>query len=251
MEWTGSTVVGVDEAGYGCLAGPVSVGLVVLPDGLDPAVLPVRDSKRLKTFQHGPIAEAVKAQALAYAVVFIHPAAIDRPGAADGKPESPSCLLSSKMTGIRLGVEVLHNMRSPRDLPPGFEVVALKCLPFGVELDLLYMDGNYFDPPIPWLPHACLTKGDDKISAIAAAANLAKHVRDTYMAALADTYPVLKEYDVHTRVGYWTKPQEEAIRDKGFTAIHRRSYKTCRGAAPRRGIGPMDGLDGDWQAWEP
>lgn len=237
MKWSTHTCVGIDEAGYGCLAGPTSVGLVVLPLDVDPDGLRVMDSKRIKTFGHEPLAKQVKAQALAWAVVYAHPAVIDQPGLT-----SKSSLLSSKMKAIHYGIDLIRGIRTHSEVDPGYEVRGYKPLPEDHPgLDLIMMDGNTFYE-YPGIPHVTMVKGDAKEAAISAASIVAKSSRDIYMRRLVETHPFLKDYEIEKNVGYWRRPHADALKAWGYTAFHRWTYKTCKEESfPRTGLGEWSG----------
>ena len=236
-----TSVVGVDEAGYGCLAGPVSVCALALAPGADQeSVRQVRDSKKIPTFGHKRLADVARSVAACYAVVFIHPEAIDVPG-----KKSKSSLLSSKMRGIHFAIDCMVGHCTADDAPAHIELV--ECAPAREPnaVSSIIMDGNYFDPPHRLLPHTCIEKADNSHACVAAASLIAKSVRDLYMKDLCLKYPVLCEYGMDANVGYWRHDHAVAIQVKGYTRIHRRSFKTCTGARARTDAGDMNGIKND------
>ncbi len=238
LTWDGPHLAGIDEAGYGCLAGPVSVGIAVLKPGLEPGSVTLHDSKRTKTHGHAALAEGAKAACAAYAVVFIHPVAIDKPGA-----RSKSCLLSSKMQGIHYGLDAIRGVLDKGAMEEGYEIREVEPLEDAAALTHLIMDGNYFSPEYPGLEHECIEKADATHASVAAASLIAKDYRDRYMVALTEEHPVLeKDYNMAVNVGYWRADHAKAVETLGYTAIHRRTYKTCAASFPRGDLGAMSGL---------
>lgn len=178
-------VAGVDEAGRGCLAGPVVAAAVVLPCGT--TIDGVDDSKRLKAPRREQLALTIKEQAVAWGVGRCSPAEIDELN-----------ILWAAMEAMRRAVAALA-------VPP----------------DYLLVDGNRcFDDP-PCLAET-LVKGDARCHAIAAASILAKTERDRLMHALHDDYPA---YGWSSNVGYPTKAHYAALSEHGPTPHHRRSFR--------------------------
>lgn len=174
---------GVDEAGRGPLCGPVSIGAVILnPDapieGLD-------DSKRLTENAREILYDEITAKALAYKVVLISPAEIDRLN-----------ILNATLEGMRQAVEAL-------DIAPA----------------LVLVDGNRLPP----LAHPCLavTKGDSKSACIAAASILAKVSRDRFMTNLDKDYP---QYKLAQHKGYPTKLHYQLLKEHGVQSFYRQSF---------------------------
>lgn len=176
---------GCDEAGRGCLAGPVFAAAVILPVDFSHDLLD--DSKKLSEAKRKKLRPIIEKEAVAWAVAQLDPKEIDH----------YNILWSS-----------FHAMHRALD--------QLSTRPTS-----LLIDGNRF-LPYPEVPHHCIIKGDGKYLSIAAASVLAKTYRDDYMDSLALTYP---EYGWHRNKGYPTKAHREAILHHGATPHHRRSFR--------------------------
>lgn len=185
----GVVEAGCDEAGRGCLCGPVSCAAVVLPDGF--ACEEINDSKQLTAAQRERLAVFIKDNAIAWAVEFVEAEEIDRIN-----------ILNASIIGMHRAVSRL-----------------------GVRPDHLIVDGNRFKPYVDEdlrpVPHHTVVKGDAKYMAIAAASILAKTARDEYMMKLAADFP---GYGWERNMGYPTKEHLEALRTLGVTPHHRRTY---------------------------
>lgn len=176
---------GCDEAGRGCLAGPVVAAAVILPVGFD---LPeLNDSKKLSETQRDTLAIAIKAQAITYAVGICSHTEID------------------KINILKASFEAMHRA-----------VNQLSTLP-----QLLLIDGNRFTSH-PLFSHVCIIKGDAKYASIAAASILAKTYRDMLMKQLHAEEP---QYNWAQNKGYPTKAHRTAIEKHGVSAHHRRSFR--------------------------
>jgi len=176
---------GCDEAGRGCLAGPVFAAAVILPKDFSNPLL--NDSKKLSEKQRMLLRPVIEKEAIAWAVAKLDPVEIDK----------YNILWSS-----------FHAMHRAID--------QLKTKPSS-----LLIDGNRF-LSYPDIQHHCIIKGDGKYLSIAAASVLAKTYRDDYMEELAEKYP---EYHWKSNKGYPTKAHREAIRQHGATAHHRKSFR--------------------------
>ena len=176
---------GCDEAGRGCLSGPVFAAAVILPKDFAHPLL--HDSKQLSEKQRYAAREVVEQEALAWAVAQVDPAEIDQ------------------LNILRASFTAMHRA-----------IAQLKTRP-----ELLLIDGNRF---IPYedIPFECIIKGDGKYTAIAAASILAKTYRDDWMQALHQEFP---QYDWHKNTGYPTKAHRAAIAEHGATIHHRRSFR--------------------------
>ncbi|HMB91676.1 MAG TPA: ribonuclease HII [Rhodothermales bacterium] len=178
-------VAGVDEAGRGCLAGPVVAGAVILPQGL---TLPgVDDSKKLKPDQREALFEQLQAEALAVGVGICSPEMIDSIN-----------ILWAAMEAMR---------RAAADLSPA--------------ADFLLIDGNRCFPDPEW-PFETVIKGDARSHTIAAASIVAKVTRDRLMHMLHEEFPA---YGWASNVGYPTRDHYEALAAHGPTPYHRRSFR--------------------------
>lgn len=180
-----ASVAGVDEVGRGPLAGPMTLGVAILPEDF---AEPVVDSKLLSATQREQKAIAIRAGAVGWAVVHISPEYIDAHG-----------LTASLTEAGRQAWEQLAAEMKP---------------------DVVYLDGrhNYLRYEVPV---RMLVRGDQLCASIAAASILAKVERDTYMREQALVYP---EYGFETHVGYGTPRHLAAIRKHGLTPLHRRSF---------------------------
>lgn len=184
----GRVVVGLDEVGRGPLAGPLSVGAVVL----DPAASPIpglNDSKQIKEADRPAVAEAAKQAARAYVVVHIPPHDIDEFGIM-------ACLK-------RAFTEAIARIEAQ-----------------GVVVEVVLLDGN---PLGIDAREVNVVKGDAKCASIAAASVVAKVERDALMVAYDAEYP---GYDFASSKGYGSAAHRRAIEEKGLSPIHRVSYCT-------------------------
>lgn len=176
---------GCDEAGRGCLAGPVFAAAVVLPKDYKNKIL--NDSKQLTDKIRYELREIIEKEALAYSVVQVSNTEIDEIN-----------ILNASITGMQRAVALL------------------KLTP-----ELLLIDGNRFKP-YKDIPHQCIIKGDAKFLSIAAASILAKTYRDDFMKEAAKKYP---GYGWQNNMGYPTKEHREGIKKLGPTPLHRLSFR--------------------------
>ncbi len=177
---------GCDEAGRGCLAGPVYAAAVILPPNL-PAFDLLQDSKQLTEAQRLRARIFIQENALAWAVASCTPEEIDDIN-----------ILNASFLAMHRAIDQLD----PRP-------------------ELLLIDGNRFTPYLG-ITHQCIVKGDSKFLSIAAASILAKTYRDEYMLSIEPTY---HQYGWKTNKGYPTKQHREAVKKFGITPYHRRSFK--------------------------
>jgi len=177
--------VGCDEAGRGCLAGPVFAAAVIFPRDYYNPVL--NDSKKLSEKQRMTLRPVIEQEALAYAVASISPAEID------------------KINIHNASYKAMH-----------LAIDALKVAP-----QFILVDGNRFIP-YPAIPHQCIIKGDGKYLSIAAASILAKTYRDEYMEDIAEEYP---HYEWKSNKGYPTVVHRKAVLAHGMTPYHRRTFR--------------------------
>ncbi|MEQ8239264.1 MAG: ribonuclease HII [Cyclobacteriaceae bacterium] len=181
----GQVEAGCDEAGRGCLAGPVVAAAVILPADYSHQTL--NDSKKISEKGRIQLEEDIKKDAIAYAIGLVEPEEIDEIN-----------ILNASFLAMHRAINQLNQIP-----------------------DCLLIDGNRFNK-YATIPHECIIKGDGKYLSIAAASILAKNYRDKLMRELADTHP---EYGWHTNVGYPTKKHREAIRNYGTTVHHRLSFQ--------------------------
>lgn len=176
---------GCDEAGRGCLAGPVVAAAVVLPRKYRHPLL--NDSKQLTRQEREELREEIQRDALAWAVAEISHDEIDRIN-----------ILKASFKAMHVAIQKLTVLPS-----------------------LLLIDGNRFNP-YPEIPHKCIIKGDGKFLSIAAASVLAKTYRDELMMKLALEYP---GYGWETNMGYPTEAHRDGIRKLGITPYHRKTFQ--------------------------
>lgn len=186
LNYSGFTLeAGTDEAGRGCLSGPVVAAAVILPQDFQHELL--NDSKQLSEKKRRELRPYIEEHALAYGVSFIHQEEVDELN-----------VLQASITGMHRSIEQLN-------LAPEFIIV----------------DGNKFKP-FKETPHQTIVKGDAKFMSIAAASVLAKTYRDEYMEKIHKEFP---EYNWKKNKGYPTKEHRDAIRKHGATLYHRKSFK--------------------------
>lgn len=180
---------GCDEAGRGCLAGPVFAAAVILPPDFSHPLL--NDSKQLNENQRDALRPILEKESLAWAVAAVSVAEIDTLN-----------ILQSSLLAMHRALNGLH-----------------------VRPEFILVDGNKFHP-YPSTPHQCVVKGDGKFASIAAASVLAKTHRDEAMLRLHEEFP---QYRWHQNKGYPTPAHREAIRQHGISAWHRRSFQLLPG----------------------
>ena len=176
---------GCDEAGRGCLAGPVFAAAVILPDDFEHDLL--NDSKQLTEDRRYQLRIEIEQTAIAHAV-----------GIVDNEEIDVINILNASFLAMHRAIDKLK-------LTPQF----------------LIIDGNRFNK-YKATPHHCIVEGDAKYFSIAAASVLAKTYRDDYMKQIALEHP---EYDWHSNKGYPTKKHRETIIRIGYTAYHRRTFR--------------------------
>ena len=191
--------VGIDEAGRGCLLGPVCVAAVILPNLEDnPPPFEIKDSKKVTEKRRKILRKYIEENALAYSIQLISESEIDKIN-----------ILQATVKGMHLCVtDILKQM----------------------EIDTILVDGNYFkiyNHPETGEPmdHVCVKGGDNEYLNIAAASILAKDFRDEYMINLVKDNECLEKYGIIKNKGYGTKVHMEAIKKNGLTEWHRKSYK--------------------------
>src|SRR6201996_9475338 len=176
---------GCDEAGRGCLAGPVFAAAVVLPPKFKHKLL--NDSKQLSEDVRYQLRKEFEKKAIAYAVASVDNLEIDQIN-----------ILNASFLAMHRAIEKLH-------MAPQF----------------LIIDGNRFNK-YKSTPHHCIIEGDAKYLSIAAASILAKTYRDDYMKQIATEHP---EYDWHQNKGYPTIKHREMVLKIGYTPYHRRTFR--------------------------
>lgn len=189
----GRLEAGCDEAGRGCLAGPVFAAAVILPLDIECRIANgqsglslLNDSKQLTEKQRYNLRPIIEKEALAWAVGICTHEEID------------------KLNILRASIEAMH--RAVRELK--------------IRPEFLLIDGNRFTP-FEDLPHQTIVKGDGKMMSIAAASILAKTYRDDFMVKLHEEFPY---YDWKTNKGYPTKKHRAGIAQYGASPYHRMSF---------------------------
>ena len=176
---------GCDEAGRGCLAGPVFAAAVILPKDFTHDTL--TDSKKLNSKQRYLLRDEIKEKAIAWAVASCDNHEIDR------------------INILKASIRAMHKAVEQLVVRPEFLIV----------------DGNYFIP-YPEIPHRSIVKGDASFYSIAAASVLAKTYRDDYMMELALKHP---QYLWEKNKGYPSQEHRNAIAEHGVTPYHRQSFQ--------------------------
>lgn len=176
---------GCDEAGRGCLAGPVYAAAVIWPRELNHPL--INDSKQLTEAQREEARQIVEERAVAWAVAYLEPAEID------------------ELNILRASFTAMHRAIAQLAVRP----------------EQLLIDGNRF-LPYGELPYQCIVKGDGKYASIAAAGILAKTYRDAHMRRLHQHTP---HYGWDRNKGYPTVGHRQAIAQHGASVHHRRSFR--------------------------
>ena len=176
---------GCDEAGRGCLAGPVFAAAVILPRDFEHHLL--NDSKQLTEEIRYRLRTEIEENAIAYAVAWCDNCEIDEIN-----------ILNASFLAMHRAID------------------KLLCIP-----QFLIIDGNRFNKYSD-IPHQCIVEGDAKYFSIAAASILAKTYRDDYMKQIAVEHP---EYNWHTNKGYPTISHRKMVLERGHTPYHRKTFK--------------------------
>jgi ribonuclease HII len=192
--------VGLDEAGRGCLLGPVCcAGVIwVLKDPRDDII--IKDSKKYTEKKRIQCYDYIKENCIDSSIQLISNEEIDKKN-----------ILQCSIEGMHHCLDDISNRTS---------------------FDMILVDGNRFEPYYSvkkddFIPHDCIIKGDDTYKSIAAASILAKTFRDKYIIQLVKDNPELEKYDILNNKGYGTKKHMEAIETYGITKWHRKSFKPC------------------------
>ena len=176
---------GTDEAGRGCLAGPVTAAAVILPPNFKNEIL--NDSKQLSEKKRLFLKPIIESEALTFAVTHLEPKIID------------------EINILNASIKAMQE-----------SILKLNPIP-----NYIIVDGNRFKP-LNNIPHSCIIKGDSKYLSIAAASILAKTYRDEYMNKIHEEFPM---YNWKQNKGYPTIEHREAIRKYGTTKYHRMSFR--------------------------
>lgn len=176
---------GLDEAGRGCLSGPVVASAVILPKYYQHKLL--NDSKQLTKKQRETLRADITRDAVAYEIAEVSNQEIDEIN-----------ILKASMKAMHLAINKLT-----------------------IRPEHLLIDGNRF-PIYPLIPHTCIVKGDSKFLSIAAASILAKTYRDDLMEELSSLFP---QYGWEHNAGYPTLKHRDAIKEFGVTIHHRLTFR--------------------------
>ena len=177
--------VGTDEAGRGCLSGPVVAAAVILPPDFHHDLL--NDSKQISEAKRKILRPIIEAEAVSFGVSFIHNEEVDTLN-----------VLQASITGMHRSIEQMS-----------------------VEPEFIIVDGNKFKP-YKKIPFETIVKGDAKFKSIAAASVLAKTYRDEFMEKIHEEFPY---YNWKKNKGYPTQEHRAAIVKHGATKYHRMSFK--------------------------
>ena len=192
--------LGIDEAGRGCLFGPICVGSVILGDiELNPPPCEIKDSKKCSPTKRKLLRDYIETNSVAFNVQFIWENDIDSLN-----------VLQATCKGMHQCVDEIQKQ---------------------MNIDTILVDGNYFpaylDKDCEWIDHICVPNGDNTYLNIAAASILAKEYRDEYILNLVKENPILERYAIQKNKGYGTAIHMKAIEKYGITEWHRKSFKPC------------------------
>ena len=176
---------GTDEAGRGCLAGPVTAAAVILPAHFENSIL--NDSKQLSEKAREKLRPIIEEQAVSFSVTHLEPIIIDE-------------------------INILN---------ASIKAMQESILKLNPKPEYIIVDGNRFKPVLD-IPYSCIVKGDAKFMSIAAASVLAKTYRDEYMNKIHEEFPM---YNWKQNKGYPTQEHREAIRKYVVTKYHRMSFR--------------------------
>lgn len=192
--------LGIDEAGRGCLFGPVVIGSVIWLDEDPEPNLEIKDSKKCSLKKRKELREYIEDNSILFSVKFLDNDYIDKYN-----------ILESTLNGMHKCVDsIVQN----------------------INIDTILVDGNkfnpYFDDNDNHIPHICVIGGDDTYKSIASASILAKDYRDEYILNLVKENPELEKYDIQNNKGYGTKKHLDAIKEYGLTKWHRKTFGICK-----------------------
>tara|TARA_Y100000389_G_C17383198_1_gene475514 strand:- start:262 stop:867 length:606 start_codon:yes stop_codon:yes gene_type:complete len=187
--------LGIDEAGRGCLFGPVCVASVIWLDKDPDPDLEIRDSKKMSEKKRNLLRTYILDNSISSSVKFIDNEMIDRDN-----------ILEATMKGMH---ECIDDVSSK------------------INIDTLLIDGPHFNM-YDGISHVCVVNGDNTYKSIAAASILAKTFRDEYINKLVDDNPELERYDIRNNKGYGTRKHLEAIHEHGITKWHRNTFGICK-----------------------
>ncbi len=176
---------GTDEAGRGCLAGPVTAAAVILPTNFKNLLM--NDSKKLSKVNRTVLRSIIMEEAISYSFSHVYEYDIDIMN-----------ILNASILAMHQAIDALH-----------------------IPAEFIAVDGNRFKP-YKDIPHQTIIKGDGKFLNIAAASIIAKTYRDDYMSRIHEEFPM---YNWKQNKGYPTKEHRDAIRVYGITKYHRKSFR--------------------------
>ena len=192
--------VGIDEAGRGCLFGPVCVAAVIWPHEDPEPCLEIKDSKKVSEKKRYLLKDYIEQNAIAWSVQFVSHEEIDQLN-----------ILQATMKGMHRCVDEIRQQ---------------------LEIDTILVDGNsfpmYTDENLDYVNHECIIGGDDIYKSIAAASILAKTHRDNYISKLCKENTKLVSYAIHKNKGYGTKIHMDVLKQYGPVYGHRLSFKPCQ-----------------------
>ena len=192
--------VGLDEAGRGCLFGPVCIAGVIWVKEEPENSMEVKDSKKCSEKYRNKCYEYIKLNAVQYSIQMIDHEDIDKKN-----------ILQCSIEGMHLCLDDITKKQN---------------------VDMILVDGNHFKQYYSskmdeFIEHQCVIKGDNTYKSIAAASILAKTHRDNYIIQLVKENPELEKYCIHKNKGYGTKEHMDAIKKYGITKWHRKSFAPC------------------------
>lgn len=179
------TVAGTDEAGRGCLAGPVTAAAIILPHNFENELL--NDSKQVNKENRDQLRKIIEQECICFGVAHVFMEDID------------------KINILNASILAMHKALEKLSQHP----------------ECIIVDGNRFKP-FGKIPYECVIKGDGKFKEIAAASILAKTYRDSYMEKIHKEFPV---YNWKKNKGYPTVEHRNAIREHGPSLYHRKSFR--------------------------
>ncbi len=190
--------IGIDEAGRGCLLGPVFVGAVIWNNDIESSNLKfIKDSKKLNKKKRNEMRKYIEENALAWCVEYCDQTIIDEIN-----------ILQATYKAMHKALNTIYKNN--------------------IKFDRILVDGNNFKPFMfnkKIIKHSCIINGDNRFIPIAAGSILAKTHRDEYIEELCKYKPELKIYGLMTNYGYGTKEHRNAIHNNGYTEYHRKSFK--------------------------
>ena len=193
--------VGLDEAGRGCLFGPVCIaGVIWLQNDPDESIV-IKDSKKCTEKHRLKCYDYIIENSIGYSIQLIDNDEIDQGN-----------ILQKSLEGMHLCLDEITKSN---------------------KVDSILVDGNHFhtyydENNDDYIPHKCIIKGDNVYKSIAAASILAKTHRDNYIINLVKENPELEKYDIQNNKGYGTKKHLEAIKKYGITKWHRKTFSPCK-----------------------